>query len=194
MAEKKYKDYSQKGLSFLGRMQRPIPGQSLTESPDSKYPWEQPPEFVELQPAIEGLFVDLSEPETYAAIVDMIARGNPISDVAQIILYAGFENGLWNPDLMTLLIEPTMYMIMALVEKAGILEYQIYRGEEDEPSDGEEQIQALDNIISNLKDKVVPKNLKPNLDKILPEKVVQRLNTVEVPKSLLSKPTQEEEV
>jgi len=29
------KQYDQEGLEFLGQMQRPIPGQSLTNSPDS---------------------------------------------------------------------------------------------------------------------------------------------------------------
>ena len=29
----------QEGLEVLGQMQRPIPGQSLTNSPDTPYPW-----------------------------------------------------------------------------------------------------------------------------------------------------------
>ena len=47
----------QEGLEVLGQMQRPIPGQSLTNSPDTPYPWEQPTEFTEIQPAIESMFI-----------------------------------------------------------------------------------------------------------------------------------------
>ena len=66
----KPKQYDQEGLEFLGQMQRPIPGQSLTNSPDSPYPWEQPPEFTEIQPAIESLYISLTEDDAYEAIVD----------------------------------------------------------------------------------------------------------------------------
>ena len=65
MQEQNYKDYDQEGLNFLGSMQRPIPGQSLTNNPDNPYPWEQPPQFTELQPAIDALFIDMTEPESY---------------------------------------------------------------------------------------------------------------------------------
>ena len=34
--------------------------------------------------------------------------------------YVGFREGKWNPDLMMMLIEPFMYLLMALAEKAGI--------------------------------------------------------------------------
>lgn len=187
MAQPNFKSYSQDGLSFLGRMQRPIPGQSLTDSPDRQYPWEQPPEHVELQPAMEAIFMDLSEPEVYASITDMAANGTPVSDIAQIILYGGFEQGLWNPDLMLLLIEPTMYMIMGLIEKAGVLEYQIYRGEEEDASDEEEQVQALDGMIDQLKEKVVPIKTEKDLQGVLPPQITERLKTLEVSQGLLSR-------
>lgn len=191
MEENNYKNYSQQGLSVLGQMQRPIPGQSLTDSPETSYPWEQPPEHVELQPAMEAIFMDLSEPEVYAAITDMAEHGTPISDIAQIILYGGFEQGFWNPDLMMLLIEPTMYMIMGLIEKAGVLEYQIYRGEEEEPSEEIEQVEALDGMINQLKDKVVPIKTEKDLQGVLPPQITERLEKLEVPQSLLSKPIEE---
>ena len=154
MQEQNYKDYDQEGLNFLGSMQRPIPGQSLTNNPDNPYPWEQPPQFTELQPAIDALFIDMTEPESYSGIVQMARRGTPISDITQFILYAGFQEGNWNPDLMMLLIEPTMYLIMALVERAGVLDYTIYRGEEEEDfDDDEEQLSAMEKVMATAKEK-----------------------------------------
>lgn len=35
-------EYDPAGIEAVGKAGRPIPGQSLTNSPDSKYAWEQP--------------------------------------------------------------------------------------------------------------------------------------------------------
>ena len=35
-------------------------------------------------------------------------------------MFKGFQDGKWNPDLMLLLIEPSVYIIMWLADKAGI--------------------------------------------------------------------------
>jgi len=189
MAEKN--QYSQEGLAFLGKMERPIAGQSLTNSPESKYAWEQPPKFVEMQPALDSMFLDLTEPNAYEAIVNLVDNGNSIADIAQIILYAGFEEGLYNPDLMMLLIEPSMYLIMSLVEKAGRLDYTILKEDDEdyeEPTD--EEISYLENILNKSKKKVDDnkKSVK------LPRDLTDKIETVEVPESLLAKSKTEEEV
>ena len=44
-------EYSQQGIDALVNSSRPIPGQSLTDSPDQSYPWESPPEFTNFQKA-----------------------------------------------------------------------------------------------------------------------------------------------
>ena len=124
--EENYKDYDQEGLKFLSTNGRPIPGESLTNSPDAPYPWEQPTQFTELEPAIDALFIELTEPEAYHSIINLVDNKVPLGDITQIILTDGFQKGMWNPDLLLLLIEPTMYMIMALAEKAGIMDAVVY--------------------------------------------------------------------
>jgi len=162
----------QEGLEVLGQMQRPIPGQSLTNSPDNPYPWEQPTEFTEIQPAIESMFINLTEDDAYEALVDIIDADNTIAEAAQIILFAGFEEGLWNPDLMTLLIEPTMYLIMALVERAGRVEYKIDR----EPDELDEE-----DKVSGVKSGVLPTEIEKKLKEIkVPESLLAPKNTEEV--------------
>ena len=187
MVEKK--QYSQEGLAFLGKMERPIAGQSLTNSPDSKYAWESPPKFVEIQPALDSMFLDLTEPEAYEAIVDLVDDGNSIADIAQIILYAGFEEGLYNPDLMTLLIEPSMYLVMSLVEKAGRLDYKILRDEEGYEEPSEEDITALENVLNQAKKKTDDNKKSVKLPSTLQEKI----ESVEVPTSLLQKQSDDSE-
>jgi len=189
MIEKNYKDYDQEGLDFLGSMRRPIPGQSLTSNPDSPYPWEQPARFTELQPAIDALFIDMTEPETDGSIVEMAKRGTPISDITQFILYAGFQEGSWNPDLLMLLIEPTMYLIMALVERAGVLDYTIYRGEEEEDfDDDEEQLTAIEKVMEVAKNKLKEPKKGQIPSGVLPSDIMKKIEEVDVPQSLLEKP------
>lgn len=189
----KPKQYDQEGLEFLGQMQRPIPGQSLTNSPDSPYPWEQPPEFTEIQPAIESLYVSLTEDDAYEAIVDLIDADNTISDAAQIVLYAGFEEGLWNPDLMTLLIEPTMYLIMGLVERAGRLEYKIDREPEvEDEEDKLQQVTAMEQLLTKTAVQAEEDKVSGVQKGVLPKEIETKLKEIQVPESLLAPDNTEE--
>lgn len=190
----KPKQYDQEGLEFLGQMQRPIPGQSLTNSPDSPYPWEQPPEFTEIQPAIESLYVSLTEDDAYEAIVDLIDADNTIADAAQVVLYAGFQEGLWNPDLMTLLIEPTMYLIMGLVERAGRLEYKIDREPEvEDEEDKLEKVTAMEKLLSKAAVQAEEDKVSGVQKGVLPKEIETKLKEIKVPESLLA-PNNTEEV
>ena len=187
------KKYDTEGLEFLGQMQRPIPGQSLTNSPDSPYPWEQPPEFTEIQPAIESLYVSLTEEDAYEAIVDLIDADNTIADAAQVVLYAGFEKGLWNPDLMTLLIEPTMYLIMGLVERAGRLEYKIDREPEvEDEEDKLQQITAMEKLLSKAAVQAEEDKVSGVQKGVLPKEIETKLKEIKVPESLLAPDNTEE--
>ena len=136
------------------------------------------------------MFIQLTEPEAYRALVDLIDNGNTISDVSQIILTMGFQDGLWNPDLMMILIEPTMYLVMALVEKAGRLEYTIVRDDEDDMNDSQpeqEDVSQLERILVTAKNKA-NKNSKSVK---MPSTLSEKLDDLEVPESLLQKPQEE---
>ena len=183
----------QEGLEVLGQMQRPIPGQSLTNSPDNPYPWEQPTEFTEIQPAIESMFINLTEDDAYEALVDIIDADNTIAEAAQIILFAGFEEGLWNPDLMTLLIEPTMYLIMALVERAGRVEYKIDRDPDElDEEDKAEQITAMEKLLSQTAIQAEEDKVSGVKSGVLPTEIEKKLKEIKVPESLLAPKNTEE--
>ena len=183
----------QEGLEVLGQMQRPIPGQSLTNSPDTPYPWEQPTEFTEIQPAIESMFINLTEDDAYEALVNIIDADNTIAEAAQIILFAGFEEGLWNPDLMTLLIEPTMYLIMALVERAGRVEYKIDRDPDElDEEDKAEQITAMEKLLSQAAVQAEEDKVSGVKSGVLPTEIEKKLKEIKVPESLLAPKNTEE--
>ena len=183
----------QEGLEVLGQMQRPIPGQSLTNSPDNPYPWEQPTEFTEIQPAIESMFINLTEDDAYEALVDIIDADNTIAEAAQIILFAGFEEGLWNPDLMTLLIEPTMYLIMALVERAGRVEYKIDREPDElDEEDKAEKLTAMEKLLSQAAVQAEEDKVSGVKSGVLPTEIEKKLKEIKVPESLLAPKNTEE--
>jgi len=171
---------SDNAIEFLGNSLntgRPVPGQSLTNSPEQPYRWEQPPEFVNAGEATTYVFGLLTEPETTSNLLMSVMNGVGIIDLASIVLYSGFLEGKWNPDLMTLLMEPTMYMIMALAEKADI-DYVLDTGENEqqETMSPDQEINMLKSGISELdnmkkkatqqvNEKVVPKNIKEMIEK-----------------------------
>ena len=55
------------------------------------------------------------------------------------ILFKGFTEGLWNPDLLLRLIEPTTYMILALAERA-LIDPVIYDDESIDDAAEEEDV------------------------------------------------------
>tara|TARA_Y100000385_G_scaffold269624_1_gene307843 strand:- start:500 stop:1105 length:606 start_codon:yes stop_codon:yes gene_type:complete len=113
---------------------RPIPGQSLTSDPSSPAPYEKPPQYTSVHEASEEIFAGLIEEETYKEIMGLLSDGLPVMDIVQTLLFAGFKQGKWNPDLMLMLVEPAAYMILALAERAGI-DPKIYQGEEEDEAE-----------------------------------------------------------
>ena len=116
--------------------ERHTPGQSLTNSKEQPYPWEQPPQMTSVKEATQKIFLGLLEDKNLATVTDLMAEGTPIDDVAQMLLMTGFQKGKFNPDMMLQLLEPTMYMLLAIAEKVGIRPTLDRPGEaEPEPND-----------------------------------------------------------
>ena len=193
---------SEKAIQFMqGSMERgrPIPGQSLTNSPEEPYNWEKPAEYTNTREAMLFVFESLTEPETTANILLSLNKGIGVIDIASITLYTGFTEGKWNPDLMTLLMEPTMYMIMALAEKAEI-EYVMDSEEEIEEEEilGDKAIEeiekgigSLDNVRKQAAQRVSPQSVPSEIRKVIEEtniepSILERVKQ-ESNKSLLSK-------
>jgi len=175
---------SEKAINFMqGNMERgqAIPGQSLTNSPNEKYAWEKAPEFTNPRETMLYVFEILTVPETTSNILLSISNGVSVIDIASITLYSGFLEGKWNPDLMTILMEPTMYMIMALAEKAGI-DYQLEAGDNVRPEEMsgdkavkvlEEGVNELDKIRKQSVERVNPQSVPLDVREIIEEKTIE---------------------
>lgn len=183
-------EYNQEGIDALVNSSRPIPGQSLTDNPDQSYPWESPPEYTNFNKAFNYLAEELLEEEIYVPLMVAMGQGVPISDITLQLLQRGFQEGKWNPDMFLMLIEPTMYLLMALAEKSGI-EPRLYGDEEDDldPEDEDDIAKMKANNLAELtKEKVGDMPKAPS--GVLPEEVLEEIETLEVPESLLAQPQQ----
>jgi len=67
----------------------------------------------------------------------MINDGTPLDEVAQVILYKGYTEGKFTPDLMVMLIEPTLYLLIAISDYADIKDYILYNEEVDDEEDSQ---------------------------------------------------------
>tara|TARA_R100000234_G_scaffold46661_1_gene27861 strand:+ start:822 stop:1388 length:567 start_codon:yes stop_codon:yes gene_type:complete len=140
-----------------GNFNRPIPGSSLTADPDSPAPYEKAPMYTDLYEASEAIWLQLIQPEAYIPLMNAIEDGTPILNLANVILFKGFTEGAWNPDLLLMLLEPTCYMLIALAER---LDLEIVLDQEDK----EEKLLSMANK----------------------EELIEKLSTTDIPASILT--------
>jgi len=147
-----------------GSRKRAIPGSSLTSDPKNPMPSSLPPKFVDVHEASEFVWVKLIQPKAYVSMMQTIDKGVPIMSITQALLTDGFQKGMWNPDLMLMLIEPTAYMLIALAERADI-EMVVYQGQLDDVDETEEILgvsfeeEKIRNMMQSSKSGSVPTNI-----------------------------------
>lgn len=158
----------------------PIPGQSLTNSPDQPYPWEQPAEFANPRDAIDAILTQILQPEAVKEIINALSNGASVGDLAMAITYAKFTEGKISPDTMLLVMEPIMYLIMSIGEEANI-QYNIDNDDIDEEDEDEiaEKLQEFENVFEQIQAGAMDKQIQPEnlsegvVDKSLLDRVKQ---------------------
>jgi len=163
-----------------GGFDAPIPGESLTSSPDNAKSWERPPQYVNEDRAMEALYLLLTDQDKLPDLINLIDSGTPIDEIAQVILYQGYTAGQYNPDLMLTMIEPTIYLLIAIADYAEIKDYTLYEGEEDDP-DTEipgDNITPVDMDGDGIPDEKTdePRITKPDAD-VVNESLLSRIKT-----------------
>ena len=116
---------------YYAKMDRPMPGESLTEDPEAPQPYTSTTEFSVPQEAIDYIFEEMTNEENYSSIIQSLLDGTTVMELTRLILFSGFNEGKFNPDLMVILIEPTAYLIMGLAERAGV-EYTVMADDEED--------------------------------------------------------------
>ena len=172
----------------------PTAGQSLTNDPSNPYPWEKAPEMTSVKVATEKIFFDLLKEDNLTTVATLMSQKTPVVDIANLLLTAGFQKGKWNLDMMLNLLEPTMYMLMAIAEKAGIdpvltredTDVIIEDDEDESLKDLQNSRQQVRNVIpegKGLKDVQIQKinpvsvggDIKKQLDTLDSEKIKQSI-------------------
>ena len=156
------KDFYRIGTSF----KRAIPGYSLTRSPEDAYTWEQPPVISSSRAASVFFFSKLMEPKVYNAVLDSVEEGTPLMDIAQMLMYQAFVDGIINPDLMMIMVEQVVYMLAAMCELQNV-DFII---QEDDEDDIEEEITS--ELINSY-------FTKENIE--IPEEITKQLEEADIP-------------
>ena len=102
----------------------PIPGQSLTDKPGNA-PWEHPPQFTNTSEAADFVFDQLSDPQMAKQVIAMLDAGIPVEAIGRIIVFAGFTEGKWTPDVAFIIAEPIMKMIAYIGIQGGVEKFRI---------------------------------------------------------------------
>ena len=189
MAEKlKQNQFDEVGVNPFNA---PVPGESLTSSAENPKSWERPPEYTDEEDAMRAVYMVLTEQDTLRGLIEIISDGAALDEVAQIVLYKGYTEGKYTPDLMLLLAEPTIYLLIAIADYAEIKDYVLYEGEEDDPDTmiPEDTITPVDmdgdgepdepKVKSKPSKESVSSSLLSRIEKELPSKVEEVINIKE---------------
>ena len=102
----------------------PVPGQSLTDKPGN-YPWEHPPQYTDTQEAAEYVWDKLTQPAFADQVVAMLDAGIPVEAICRIVVFSGFTEGKWTPDVGFVLAEVIMKMIATIGFTAGVKKFKM---------------------------------------------------------------------
>ena len=102
----------------------PVPGQSLTDKPGSAAS-EHPPQYVNTAEAADFVWDQLSTPEFAEQVIAMLDAGIPVEAIGRIIIFSGFIECKWTPDVAFIIAEPVMKMIAAMGIQGGVKKFRI---------------------------------------------------------------------
>ena len=105
-----------------------VPGQSLTDKPGSAA-WEHPPQYTNTADAADFVWNQLSTPEFAEQVIAMLDAGVPVEAIGRVILFGGFTEGKWTPDVAFIIAEPVMKMIVAVGLQGGVKKFKMSLGD-----------------------------------------------------------------
>ena len=102
----------------------PIPGQSLTDTPGNA-PWEHPPQMTDPEQILEGLYDKITNGEFTEQLIAMLDAGVPVEAIVRVMVFSGFMQGKFTPDVGFMIVEPLMKLVAAVGIRAGIKEVKL---------------------------------------------------------------------
>ena len=102
----------------------PVPGQGMTDKPGN-YPWEHPPQYTDTMEASEYVWDKLTEPLFAQQVVAMLDAGIPVEAITRIVIFSGFTEGKWTPDVGFMLAETVVKMVATIGVTGGVKKFRI---------------------------------------------------------------------
>lgn len=97
----------------------PTPGQSLTDAP-GKWDWEKPAQTDTPDEALTLLVSRINEPDVTRDLLDLLYAGVTIESIVKSIVFVGFTQGLFTPDIAEIAKIYLFFHVRAMARKAGI--------------------------------------------------------------------------
>ena len=97
----------------------PIPGQSLTDTPGNA-PWEHPPQYTDPEEILDKLYDKITSGEFTEQLIAMLDAGVPVEAVVRVMVFSGFMQGKFTPDVGFMIVEPLMKLVAAVGIRAGV--------------------------------------------------------------------------
>ena len=79
-----------------------------------------PPQFTDPDEAADFVWDRLHRPEFAEQVIAMLDAGIPVEALGRIIIFNGFMEGKWTPDVAFIIAEPVMKMIATMGLTAGV--------------------------------------------------------------------------
>lgn len=103
----------------ISEFDAPVPGQSLTGEPKG-WAWERPPRFVNIDEAAMFIWDKLHEQEQLERIIVLLDIGVSVDSLTKTIVFGGFVEGAYTPDVASLLFPIVQRMIFSIGKKAEV--------------------------------------------------------------------------
>lgn len=97
----------------------PIPGENFTSN-TKNYPWHRPPEYTDLDEAIEAAFAQITDEDNYIGLLTMLSSGVSVASAASMFVISGIGAGKWTPDFAMILAGPVAHIIYLMAEGYGM--------------------------------------------------------------------------
>jgi hypothetical protein len=108
----------------------PIPGENYT-SDTKNYPWRQPPEFSDIDEALDYMSSRMTQFKVANGLLTMAEMGFPLYKISSMVLMQGVGEGKFTPDFALLLAGPVTRIIELMCIGFDV-EYDLGINEDDD--------------------------------------------------------------
>ena len=129
----------------ISNFDAPIPGQSLTSEPKS-WSWERPPRFVKKEDAALFIWDKLHTQDQLERMIVLLDIGVSVQSLTKTIVFGGFVEGMYTPDLAVLLFPVVERMIFSIGKKAEVKNLVLSKPKKDNTKELVNQLLKSRNI------------------------------------------------